>query len=84
MVNLIGSCAVPGHKSALAFGLLGSGEGVPVVAMLGRVRPFTKWQRVVLISFQFHPYEGHVPATVTYPIRVLEKLGVKDIISEPS
>jgi hypothetical protein len=32
---------VPGHKSTLAFGLLGSGEGVPVVAMLGRVRdPF--------------------------------------------
>ena len=29
---------VPGHKSTLAFGLLGSGEGVPVVAMLGRVR----------------------------------------------
>lgn len=29
---------VQGHKSALAFGLLGSGEGVPVVAMLGRVR----------------------------------------------
>jgi len=29
---------VPGHKSTLAFGLLGSGQGVPVVAMLGRVR----------------------------------------------
>lgn len=29
---------VPGHKSTLAFGLLGSGEGIPVVAMLGRVR----------------------------------------------
>lgn len=29
--------AVPGHKSALAFGLLGAGDGVPVVAMLGRV-----------------------------------------------
>ncbi|KAG6805541.1 hypothetical protein H0H93_004588 [Arthromyces matolae] len=28
---------VPGHKSALAFGLLGSGEGVPAVAMLGRI-----------------------------------------------
>ena len=30
--------SVPGHKSALAFGFLGNGEGVPVVAMLGRVR----------------------------------------------
>jgi hypothetical protein len=29
---------VPGHKSALAFGLLGPGDGVPVVVMLGRVR----------------------------------------------
>lgn len=28
---------VSGHLSALAFGLLGAGEGVPVVAMLGRV-----------------------------------------------
>lgn len=29
---------VAGHKSAFAFGRLGEGEGVPVVAMLGRVR----------------------------------------------
>ena len=28
---------VPGHKSSLAFGLIGLGEGTPVVAMLGRV-----------------------------------------------
>lgn len=28
---------VVGHKSALAFGLMGEGVGVPVVAMLGRV-----------------------------------------------
>jgi len=28
---------VAGHKSAFAFGKLGEGEGVPVVAMLGRV-----------------------------------------------
>ncbi len=26
-----------GHKSLLAFGLIGEGDGVPVVAMLGRV-----------------------------------------------
>ncbi|KAF5384349.1 hypothetical protein D9615_003170 [Tricholomella constricta] len=55
---------VPGHKSALAFGLLGAGEGVPVVAMLGR----------------FHPYEGHTFPTVVYPIRVMAKLGVKNLI----
>jgi purine-nucleoside phosphorylase len=29
---------VPGHKSILVFGLLGPGEGTPVVVMLGRVR----------------------------------------------
>jgi len=55
---------VVGHKSLLAFGLMGSGEGVPVVAMLGR----------------FHPYEGHKLSTVVYPIRVFARLGVKDII----
>ncbi|KAF8909625.1 nucleoside phosphorylase domain-containing protein [Gymnopilus junonius] len=58
------SSTVPGHKSAFAFGLLGNGEGVPVVAMLGR----------------FHPYEGHSLSSVVYPIRVMAKLGVKDII----
>ena len=28
---------VDGHKNILAFGIMGSGDGVPVVAMLGRV-----------------------------------------------
>jgi len=55
---------VAGHKSSLAFGLMGAGDGVPVVAMLGR----------------FHPYEGHKLSTVVYPIRVMAALGVKDII----
>ncbi|KAG5644829.1 hypothetical protein DXG03_007554 [Asterophora parasitica] len=55
---------VPGHKSSLAFGLLGAGEGVPAVAMLGR----------------FHPYEGHPFPTVVYPIRVMARLGVKSMI----
>ncbi|KAG6826344.1 hypothetical protein H0H92_000243 [Tricholoma furcatifolium] len=55
---------VPGHKSSLAFGLLGSGEGFPAVAMLGR----------------FHPYEGHSFPTVVYPIRIMAKLGVKNLI----
>ncbi|KDR77153.1 hypothetical protein GALMADRAFT_225291 [Galerina marginata CBS 339.88] len=55
---------VPGHKSSLAVGFLGSGAGVPVVAMLGR----------------FHPYEGHSLSSVVYPIRVMAKLGIKDII----
>ncbi|KAJ3990165.1 inosine guanosine and xanthosine phosphorylase family protein [Lentinula detonsa] len=55
---------VPGHKSSLAFGLMGSGAGVPVVAMLGR----------------FHPYEGHKLSSVVYPVRVMAKMGVKEII----
>ncbi|TFY69602.1 hypothetical protein EVG20_g3092 [Dentipellis fragilis] len=59
-----GKSTVPGHKSILAFGLIGEGEGVPVVAMLGR----------------FHPYEGHPLKTVGYPIRLMARLGVKDVI----
>ncbi|KAG6868207.1 hypothetical protein C0993_006180 [Termitomyces sp. T159_Od127] len=59
---------VLGHQSALAFGLLGSGDGVPAVAMLGRAR------------LQFHPYEGHSFPTIVYPIRVMAKLGVKNLI----
>ncbi|KAJ6510276.1 nucleoside phosphorylase domain-containing protein [Mycena vitilis] len=55
---------VPGHKSSLAFGLMGQGDGVPVVAMLGR----------------FHPYEGHGMRTVVYPIRIMAKLGITDLI----
>jgi len=55
---------VVGHKSILAFGLMGPGEGIPVVAMLGR----------------FHPYEGHALSAVVYPIRVMARLGIKSII----
>lgn len=44
---------VPGHRSTLAFGLMGPGEGVPVVAMLGRVRSlvtltYTKGRRYLI------------------------------------
>lgn len=39
-------------------------DNVPVVAMLGR----------------FHPYEGHKPIVVTYGIRIMKRLGVKDVI----
>ncbi|KAH9903197.1 hypothetical protein C8Q73DRAFT_673654 [Cubamyces lactineus] len=59
-----GKSTVPGHKSSLAFGLIGPGEGTPVVAMLGRL----------------HPYEGHKLATVVYPIRVMARLGIKNLI----
>ncbi|THH30831.1 hypothetical protein EUX98_g3358 [Antrodiella citrinella] len=59
-----GKSTVAGHKSSLAFGLIGEGKGIPVVAMLGR----------------FHPYEGHPLSTVVYPIRVLARLGVKNLI----
>ncbi|EIW53184.1 inosine guanosine and [Trametes versicolor FP-101664 SS1] len=59
-----GKSTVLGHKSQLAFGLIGPGEGVPVVAMLGRL----------------HPYEGHGLATVVYPIRVMARLGITHLI----
>ena len=62
---------------------MGEGKGVPVVAMLGRVRiPTINTERGIKHNRQFHPYEGHKLATVVYPIRVLARLGVKDIISE--
>jgi len=38
--------------------------GVPAVAMLGR----------------FHPYEGHTLPSVVYPVRIMAKLGVKNLI----
>ncbi|GBE89952.1 Putative purine nucleoside [Sparassis crispa] len=59
-----GESTVAGHKSALAFGLLGTGNGVPVVAMLGR----------------FHTYEGHKVSTVVYPVRIMARLGVRNLI----
>lgn len=55
---------VTGQKSFLAFGYMGKDNNYPVVAMLGR----------------FHPYEGYKPAQVTYGIRVMKRLGVKDVI----
>jgi hypothetical protein len=36
-VIIIFCSIVPGHESTLAFGLLGGEDGIPVVAMLGRV-----------------------------------------------
>lgn len=44
---------VPGHKSELAFGFVGEGEGVPVVAMLGRVSPLS-------LSFRFSGHRWQV------------------------
>lgn len=59
-----GKSTVPGHKSSLAFGLIGPGAGTPVVVMLGRL----------------HPYEGHKLSTVVYPIRVMARLGIRHLI----
>ncbi|KAF8609015.1 inosine guanosine and xanthosine phosphorylase family protein [Ceratobasidium sp. AG-I] len=59
-----GTSTVQGHRSELAFGKIGEGEGVPVVAMLGR----------------FHAYEGHSLAESVYPIRIMALLGVKSVI----
>jgi purine-nucleoside phosphorylase len=71
-----------GHKSALAFGRLGTGDGLPVVAMLGRVS-LPSFDNVPLLSLlEFHPYEGHPMASVIFPVRVMAKLGVKDLISK--
>lgn len=53
--------SVSGHKSMLAFGLIGSGEGVPVVAMLGRVsryNGFTMPFRTVVLPASFTRMRG--------------------------
>ncbi|OBZ76300.1 putative purine nucleoside phosphorylase [Grifola frondosa] len=60
-----GKSTVVGHKSALAFGLLGRGTACP------------SWR---CSDAQFHPYEGHKLSTVVYPIRVLARLGVQNLI----
>ncbi|MBA2681952.1 MAG: purine-nucleoside phosphorylase, partial [Ktedonobacteraceae bacterium] len=52
---------VAGHAGRL---LLGTLEGVPVVAMQGR----------------FHMYEGYDPATITLPVRVMHLLGASTLI----
>lgn len=52
---------VAGHAGRL---LLGTVEGVPVVAMQGR----------------FHMYEGYDPATITLPVRVMHLLGANSLI----
>ena len=74
---------VPGHESSLAFGLLGGEDGIPVVAMLGRVQHLFLFLYSTLNMFsKFHPYEGHALSAVVFPVRVMAKLGVKDLISE--
>lgn len=37
-------------------------------------------KKVVMMQGRFHYYEGHSMATVTYPIKVMKKLGVKNLI----
>ncbi|KZV95997.1 inosine guanosine and [Exidia glandulosa HHB12029] len=70
-----GESAVPGHKSVLAFGFIGAGKGTPAVAMLGRRIHAAHSHRIAV-----HPYEGHPMHVVTYPMRLMAKLGVKNMI----
>ncbi len=37
-------------------------------------------KKVVMMQGRFHFYEGHSMATVTYPIKVMKKLGVENLI----
>jgi len=37
-------------------------------------------KKVVMMQGRFHYYEGHSMATVTYPIKVMKKLGVENLI----
>lgn len=60
---------IPGFPEASVPGhegrlVLGRAEGIPVVAQQGR----------------FHPYEGHSAATVTFPLRVMHRLGARVLV----
>ena len=60
---------IPGFPQSTATGhagqlVIGKAEGVPVVAMQGRV----------------HSYEGYSAKEVTFPIRVFGRLGIKSVI----
>jgi len=56
--------SVGGHEGRLIVGRLGGGRGTPVYVLSGRA----------------HYYEGHELEVVTYPIRVLAALGVRDLL----
>lgn len=60
---------VPGHKSSLAFGVMGPGEGVPVVAMLGRVRPIGFPGTSLQLLYAVPPIRGapHAHRRVSHP-----------------
>jgi purine-nucleoside phosphorylase len=67
--NAIDYCDVPHFQRSTAVGhrgrlLCGKLAGVPVVAMQGR----------------FHCYEGHSAAAATFPVRVMNALGIKLLI----
>lgn len=53
--------SIEGHAGKL---VIGTAEGVPTVAMQGRV----------------HFYEGYTPQQVTFPVRVMGLLGIKHLI----
>lgn len=50
-----------GHAGQM---VIGRADGIPVVAMQGRV----------------HPYEGYSPAEVAFPVRVFGRIGVRAVI----
>jgi purine-nucleoside phosphorylase len=57
---------VPGHSGKLVVGTIGDGKagGIPIAVMQGRV----------------HGYEGYSPREVTFPVRVLGRLGINTLI----
>nr|GAT46127.1 purine nucleoside phosphorylase [Mycena chlorophos] len=68
-LHLVQYNTIPGFAESTVPGhksslAFGTMGGVPVVAMLGR----------------FHPYEGHPLRVVVYPIRVMARLGIANLI----
>lgn len=73
---------VPGHAGKLLFGLFELNEK-PVVLMVGRVQSvfneslsYSKTWFMCLRSY----YEGHSIQSITFPIRLMKRLGVRTII----
>ena len=75
---------VQGHAGKLLFGVF-EPEGLPVVLMIGRVQFVITYSQPLLYRFTtvwcFSSfYEGHSIQSITFPIRLMKRLGVSTII----
>lgn len=68
-------------ETDLAYGDIPNFPAATVVSHAGRLTAGTlAGAAAVIFQGRFHLYEGYTPREVTFPIRVLQKLGVKNLI----